>query len=946
MRSLSRPLSKLTQRLSLRPVLVIPFVLQISLAVGLTGWLSIRNGQQAVNDVADQLRGEITARIQQYLETYVATPHKINQLNADSVRTGEVNIQDEPKLEQHLWYQLQTFDSVTAVYIGSEQAEHVAVERGEGKEHDSFRVKVSGETTGHEVRVYAVDRDRHRTQLLRSKPHYDPRTRPWYQAAVKTGKANWGGIYKLFATPKYVLNASLPIYDDRGSLLGVAAVDFSLTGISQFLQGLKIGRSGETFILERQTGLLVGSSSAQQPYFIENPTAPTTKQEPKRVKATESSDFWTKRTTEHLLQCFGSLRQISNRQQIDFEVNGQRQFLQVAPLRTEQGLDWLIVVVVPEADFMGQIQANTRTTILLCIGAFGVATILGILTARWITTPISRLGSAAKAIASGDLDQTVSIEGTTELNQLGHSFNQMAVQLRESFSKLERTNEDLEDRVAQRTTELGVKNAQLKQAKESADAANLAKSQFLSNMSHELRTPLNVILGFTQLLARTQLTARNSAELLSPRQQEYLDTINRSGEDLLALINDVLEMSKIEAGRIALNETTVDLYGLLDRSQQMFQLKAQLKGLQLILERSGNVPQYIHADESKLRQVLINLIGNAIKFTQTGSVTLRVRLREKQKEEKGKPAALFLIFSVEDTGPGISSSDLKHLFKPFVQTEAGLKSQKGTGLGLPISQKFVQMMGGSLTVQSEFGAGAIFTFDICTRSAETGIALPEAPLRQVVGLEAGQRSYRILVVEDKPESCQFLLELLTSIEFEVRSVNHGQAAIELLNRWMPDLIWMDMRMPVLDGYETTRQIKASWMPAPVIIALTGSAFEEDRITALAAGCDDFVRKPVQAEVIFEKIAERLGVRYCYAESTISQSNSSPDAALAVLDLTSMSIDWIEQLNQAAHRVSAKQVLQLLQQIPEPSRDLAQALHTLVENCCFEEIVALTSMVQK
>ncbi|MBE9010282.1 response regulator, partial [Pseudanabaenaceae cyanobacterium LEGE 13415] len=702
------------------------------------------------------------------------------------------------------------------------------------------------------------------------------------------------------------------------------------------------------FIIERQTGLLVANSANQQPYVVENPTAPKTIQRSRRVKATDSSDPWTGRTTQYLLQRFGSLNQIVDRQQLDFEVNGQRQFLQVAPLKTEQGLDWLIVVVVPEADFMDQIQANTRTTILLCIGAFGVATLFGILTARWITKPILRLGRAASAIASGDLDQTVAIHSTNELNQLGQSFNQMAAQLRESFSELERTNEALEDRVAQRTTELGVKNKQLKQAKEAADAANLAKSQFLSNMSHELRTPLNVILGFTQLMSRHSLVSSSAETGLSPRQQQYLDTINRSGEDLLALINDVLEMSKIEAGRITLNESTVDLFSLLDRSQQMFQLKAQLKGLRLILERSNTVPRYIQTDESKLRQVLLNLIGNAIKFTQSGSVILRVGVRESAPN-------LRLTFSVEDTGPGISSDDLDLLFKPFVQTEAGLKSQQGTGLGLPISQKFVQMMGGELTVNSEFGNGSMFTFDIQTRVVEPETVPVQTRPREVIGLEPGQRTYRILVIEDKAENRQFLLELLTPIGFEVRSTNNGQAAIDLLGSWMPDLIWMDMRMPVLNGYEATRRIKAAHHPAPIVIALTGSAFEEDRVTALSSGCDDFVRKPVRADVIFEKMAEYLGVHYCYAEELINQAEVTSSVVaippeqstvnLTASELSEMSIDWITKLHEAAMCVNAKQVLDLIQQIPDSHATLATALGNLVNNYCFEEIVTATQFYQ-
>ncbi|MBE9014035.1 PDC sensor domain-containing protein, partial [Pseudanabaenaceae cyanobacterium LEGE 13415] len=244
MKPLSDRLSSFTKRLSLHPVLVVPFVLQISLAVGLTGWLSVRNGQQAVNDVASQLRSEITARIEQYLETYVTTPHQINRVNADAIRLNQLNLQDFAQLERHFLHQIQIFESVRAIYVGTEDdGSHIGAERGDD---GTLQVKVSGEATGHEVRFYAVDQNLNRTTLLKAKPNFNARIRPWYRTAVQKGKANWGEIYKLFAAPTYVLNASLPIFDDRKNLIGVAAVDFSLERISKFLKSLNIGRSGET----------------------------------------------------------------------------------------------------------------------------------------------------------------------------------------------------------------------------------------------------------------------------------------------------------------------------------------------------------------------------------------------------------------------------------------------------------------------------------------------------------------------------------------------------------------------------------------------------------------------------------------------------------------------------------------------------------------------------
>jgi GAF domain-containing protein/DNA-binding response OmpR family regulator/HPt (histidine-containing phosphotransfer) domain-containing protein len=406
--------------------------------------------------------------------------------------------------------------------------------------------------------------------------------------------------------------------------------------------------------------------------------------------------------------------------------------------------------------------------------------------------------------------------------------------------------------------------AQLKKAKETADAANRAKSDFLAHMSHELRTPLNAILGFTQLMSRD-----NS---LNFDQQENLSIINRSGEHLLTLINDVLEMSKIEAGQTTLHENSFDLYRLLDSIQEMLEIKAAEKSLQLIFERPTNLPQFICTDESKLRQVLINLLGNAIKFTQQGIVILRVSVVSSQFCPVNSTEQLTLQFEIEDTGPGIAPEEINNLFEPFAQTETGRKSQEGTGLGLPISRKFVKLMGGDISVTSTVGIGTIFNFHIQVKPGESSAIQPVKIEQRIIGLAPGQRNYRILVVEDKWANRQLLVQLLLPLGFEVKEAADGQEAIALLESWSPDLIWMDMRMPVMDGYAATKAIRAkNWTKPPIIIALTANAFEEERMIALSIGCDDFVRKPFQENTILEKIAEYLGVRYIYAEQSQQSS---------------------------------------------------------------------------
>ena len=517
---------------------------------------------------------------------------------------------------------------------------------------------------------------------------------------------------------------------------------------------------------------------------------------------------------------------------------------------------------------------------------------------------------------------------------------------------------------------------ELQEAKEIADRANRAKSEFLANMSHELRTPLNAVLGFTQLMQRDSS--------LAPQNQDYLNIINRSGEHLLELINDILEMTKIESGRICYHQSTFDLWEFLSDLERMLRVRAEGKGLSFSFERGPIVPQFISTDKGKLRQILINLLGNAIKFTEAGTVTLRV--------EVGLPSSFtppdltsanlspsnlsysnlfpsnlspdlalgetndrcYLNFSIEDTGVGIAFDELDQLFKPFSQTRSGLQSGEGTGLGLPISRKFIQLMGGDIQVSSVVNQGSTFLFFIPYQPATLEL-LPTAALSTGSGSQTHSQKQKIkalsirpkiLAVEDNVTNRLLLVEMLTEMGFEVQEAENGKVAIELWQSWHPDLILMDMRMPVMDGYRATQIIKKQPKGEnTIVIALTASAFEEQRQQILNIGCDDFVRKPFQAEQLLETIVRYLNLELEPSSDPVPESvpkmTQTSGGEFKVGDhLKQQSLPWLEQLQQAASQGSDDRLFALLDELPEEQEMLKQHLKTLVMDFRFDRILEL------
>ena len=1427
-------------KFNLKTVLIFPFVLQTLTAVGLVGYFSYKNSQQAVEDLANQLMIEVSGRISDRLDRYFEAPHQVIEANLLAVDQGSLNIEDFEQLRKQFWQQMTVYSSISSIIFWNEQQESIGYARIHSEEMREQVEKFTGDsatigkrylmaTTNTEPgqeNFYAVDSFGNPEKLLYKQPN-ESRKLPWYSYVKAVNKQTWSLIFFYRARPSLGMIAAMPIYEPTGQLQGFFTSDVSLANISKFLNKLNFSRSGKVFIIER-SGDLVATSTLEKAYYLPTPA------DPKRLSILNSQDKPTREIAEKLVNKFGSFENLQEQKKVSFvSSNGERQFVQVFPYRDRFGLDWIMIITVPESDFMGRINDNTRLTILLCFATFMGAIVIGILTARWITRPILRLNAAAKNMTSGEFQGNIPVMGAEEVGELTVSFNRMAKSLKESFEALKESeekfstlleavpigvsvfdakgqiivvnnvgrkillkgvvsdlpaaaisqayqiyrsgtnelypaeelpafralageivvaddlevrrsdgvvillevraspvfnkegvviytinafvdiserrktqqiladyNRTLEAQVQDRTDALqrsesqiqaskvklndilnnaiaaisslrvfedenweidhiaagceaisgytsqeliadkdlwtsrivkedwqavaevlyadifvertgtyeyrfmhkngslrwisqtnnsrwdegqncwivtvislditarkgaeialrealerektmrqvtqkmretldldtifrtvteelrltlgcsrvsvyrffadysgefiaesvaegwvplvgdnikqvwkdsylqdsqggryryqetfGVKDIynagltdchielleqfqarsfcvvpvaavenlwgllsayqnnmprdwkepevqmlaqvgiqlgvavqqaelfaqvqnqslQLQEAVEAANAASLAKSAFLANMSHELRTPLNSILGFAQLMS-------DSLDI-SDDYRENIRIIKRSGQHLLTLINDVLDMAKIEANRSSLNEEVFNLFMFLDDIEKMFSLRAKEQLLQLIFSVGYEVPEWVRTDEVKLRQILINLLGNAMKFTEKGCVFLRVEVLSVQAVSENEDSEILnqekvkLSFEIEDTGCGIPESEMKRIFEPFLQTRTGKKSQEGTGLGLPISRRFVEMMGGEITLKSQVGCGSIFKFDIQVGLVESGNRdVGEMSRRRAVGLEANQPDFRILIVDDELNNRQLLVQLLCPFGFKIKEAQNGSEALKLWYDWQPDLIFIDMGMPGMQGLEVTRFIRASeerigrnlamgvdlvigeaykiemteqedfsesFMGSgflsrakTVIVAVTASSFEAEKRAILAGGCDAVISKPFRDREILESLSKHLGVRYVW-ESKEEENFSSKSnlRGLSAGDFDGVSAGLLERLEQATIRASLGQIYDAIEEINVSNAELAEKLNYLVKNFDYTTILNVIEKVK-
>ncbi|MCG9885297.1 MAG: response regulator [Cyanobacteria bacterium] len=867
--------------ISLRTLQIAPLVVQVVAAVSLVGFLSYRNGRSAVDDLSARLRSEISESIVSQIQTYLAAPRLIAQIDADALTLGSLEVDDPAALARRFWTQRQLFDpvEVSAIYLGLEDGRFTGLGF---QDNQRWQVGRAGPETGGRFFSYGTAGDGTPTALVERGDAYDPTGRPWYRKAVAAGRATWSEVYVDFKEKRLKLTLARPLYDRENQLLGVLGVDFVLSHIWQFLEQLEISPNAQMFVVDRG-GDLIALSSGDRPFVVRG-------EQVERLAAIAAPVPAVREAVRQLRQRYGTYERLAEPQQLDLKLDGQWYWVQTMPIRDPGGLTWTVVTLVPRSDFMGQIEAGAWGTVAVCVAAIAIAIATGLMAARRISQPVAELQRAARAWGQGQWQVTAAVRSPRELEDLALVFQRMAVQIADSFQRLEDHNDELKrlDRL---------------------------KNEFLANTSHELRTPLNGTIGLVES------TLDGSAGPLTDLQRENLAAVARSSYRLLGLVNDILDFSALDQGHLRLEPRAVAIAPELEAVLAIHQATAQAKELTLTVDLPPDLPA-LWVDPRRLQQILHNLIGNALKFTDRGGITIQAQLPTvRDRPEAGDPITGPLHLSIRDTGIGIPAEKLDQIFNAFEQVDGSdTRRAGGTGLGLAIARQLAIQQGGTIEVTSTVGQGTTFTLTLPTTAEQPRAVAPPLPggdgrtVQRLlptadraiaptptnpstepppepptpVEVMAPARShppdralnpatdaagpiwatprdrpqgnrFTILIVDDEPINLQVLRNYLALENYRIEQAEDGPSVLSLINNGLrPDLVMLDVMMPGMSGYEVARKLRERFPTHELpILMITAKNQIADLVAGFDAGANDYLTKPASKQEVLARLKTHL-----------------------------------------------------------------------------------------